>query len=236
MSANRPDLHTPDHDQWDQGGYCNNLVLDDDGTATVCGYRRAHDMTDHSAVRWTCLEEGCGKSGIATDTLDRLLHDCKSRGPLDTVSILLIEDTEGHRMTTYKTPEDIADATIDTVTTLTPKGARQLIIQAIEADRAQRQPEIYIVQNEAGDVVDVFRDADEATAAYQEGYSVIEETIWEPGEYASVRIGELTDAWEAATGDTASDYALSEDDWKVGLGDDEAAEIARLIEWREAQK
>lgn len=45
------------------------------------------------------------------------------------------------------------------------------------------QPEIYIVQNDAGDVVDVFRDADEATAAYGEGYSVIEETIWEPGEY-----------------------------------------------------
>jgi len=193
--------------------------------------------TDHSAVRWTCQEEGCGKSGVATDTLDRLLlHDCKSRGPLDTVSILLIENTEDHRMTTHKTPEDIADATIDTVTTLTPKGARQLIIQAIEADRAQRQPEIYIVQNEAGDVVDVFRDADEATAVYQEGYSVIEETIWEPGEYASVRIEELTDAWESATGDTASDYALSEDDWKVGLDDDEAAEIARLIKWREAQK
>lgn len=94
------------------------------------------------------------------------------------------------------------------------------------------QPEIYIVQNEAGDVVDVFRDADEATAAYQEGYTVIEETIWEPGEYASVRIEELTTAWEAATGYTASDHALSAEDWKIGLDDDEAAEIARLMKWQ----
>lgn len=47
-----------------------------------------------------------------------------------------------------------------------------------------QSPEIYIVQGEGGDVIDVFRDADEATAAYQdESYTVIEETIWEPGEY-----------------------------------------------------
>lgn len=43
MSATRHDLHRPDHDQWDQGGYCNNLVVDDDGTATVCGYRKPLD-------------------------------------------------------------------------------------------------------------------------------------------------------------------------------------------------
>ena len=33
----------------------------------------------------------------------------------------------------------------------------------------------------------------------------------------------------------ASDYALSEDDWKAGLSDDEAAEIVRLLEWQEAR-
>jgi hypothetical protein len=97
------------------------------------------------------------------------------------------------------------------------------------------QSEIYIVQNDAGDVVGVFRDADEATAAYQEGYSVIEETVTEPGEYALPRIAELTAEWEAATSDTASDYVLSEDDWRVGgLDDDEAAEIVRLIAWKES--
>jgi len=32
-----------------------------------------------------------------------------------------------------------------------------------------------------------------------------------------------------------TDYVLSEGDWRAGLGDEEAAEIARLIEWRDAQ-
>jgi hypothetical protein len=41
--TNRPDLHTPEHDQWDQGGYCNNLVTDDDGCGTVCGYRKPRE-------------------------------------------------------------------------------------------------------------------------------------------------------------------------------------------------
>lgn len=36
----RPDLHTPDHTMWDQGGYCNNLVTDEDGCGEVCGYQR----------------------------------------------------------------------------------------------------------------------------------------------------------------------------------------------------
>lgn len=38
--SDRPDLHTPEHDQWDQGGYCNNLVTDDDGCGTTCGYQK----------------------------------------------------------------------------------------------------------------------------------------------------------------------------------------------------
>lgn len=36
----RPDLHTPRHDNWDAGGYCNALVLDDEGCGEVCGYRK----------------------------------------------------------------------------------------------------------------------------------------------------------------------------------------------------
>lgn len=130
---------------------------------------------------------------------------------------------------------------------------RTLIVAAIEADRAQRHHwdgEIYIVQNDAGDVVDAFWDADEASAAYQytasgSEYSIIQETAWEPGEYAEQRIRTLTEQWEETVNYgrneneepyRASDYALSEDDWRAGLDDEEAAEIARLIEWQEAQK
>ncbi|WP_217181588.1 hypothetical protein [Streptomyces sp. AC495_CC817] len=90
-----------------------------------------------------------------------------------------------------KTPQEIAanylTRYLKTRATDEPMSIFETIRDAIEADRAQRQPEIYIVQNEAGDVVDVFRDADEATAAYQDDYTVIEETVWEPGEYAAAR-------------------------------------------------
>lgn len=159
-----------------------------------------------------------------------------------------------------KTPEQIAAeamcafSIIDQDEDFNPNGdveqvsadfIRDQIIAAIEADRAQRDHgdgEIYIVQNDVGDVVDAFRDADEATAAYQDGYSIIQETVWEPGEYAEQRIRTLTAAWEESTNwgadepHRASDYALSEDDWRAGLDDEEAAEIARLIEWKEEQK
>lgn len=38
--TNRPEMHRSTHDAWDQGGYCNALVIDHDGeTATICGYR-----------------------------------------------------------------------------------------------------------------------------------------------------------------------------------------------------
>ena len=54
------------------------------------------------------------------------------------------------------------------------------------------------------------------------------------------RIAELTAAWEDAVnyGETeqthrASDYVLSEDDWKAGLSYEEAAEIVALIQQRE---
>lgn len=73
------------------------------------------------------------------------------------------------------------------------------------------QPEIYIVQNDAGDVVDVFRDADEATAAYGEGYSVIEETIWEPGEYRAAIESEEDYALVCDAQHTANTFRLEGD-------------------------
>ena len=134
-----------------------------------------------------------------------------------------------------KTPQEIAADIYWTATDATTGPAiRALIVAGIEADRAQRQAEIYIVQNEQGEVMDVFRDADEATAVFQDGYTVIEERVSEPGEMAEGIIGMLTREWEDATGDRASDYGyLSEDDWAFGLNTDDAAMIARLIEWKE---
>ncbi len=97
-------------------------------------------------------------------------------------------------MTDMKTPAQVADeiASLPEFASLTEEDlgltVEAMMILAVQADRAQRQPEIYIVQNDLGDVVDVFRDADEATAAYQdETYSVVEETVWEPGEYAAAQ-------------------------------------------------
>ena len=153
---------------------------------------------------------------------------------------------------TLKTPEQIAYRAIEENSPGYPLPGIviDIIVAGIEADRAQRRHrdgEIHIVQNDAGDVVGVFRDADEASAAYQHTasgseYSIIQETVWEPGEYAEQRIRTLTAAWEESTNwgadepHRASDYALSEDDWRAGLDDEEAAEIARLIEWKEEQK
>lgn len=47
------------------------------------------------------------------------------------------------------------------------------------------------------------------------------------------RIDELRDEWIEATGDDWADYALSEDDWAVGLGVEGAAELAALIALQE---
>jgi len=43
------------------------------------------------------------------------------------------------------------------------------------------------------------------------------------------RIEELREAWAESTGDDPADYALSGDDWKVGLGEDEGEEIVALL-------
>ncbi len=94
------------------------------------------------------------------------------------------------------TPEQVAaqqTAHESDAATYTLDYMREQIAAAIEADRAQRGPEIYIVQDDTGDVLDVFRDPDEATAAYQEGYSVIEETVWEPGEFERMMQNERED-------------------------------------------
>lgn len=47
------------------------------------------------------------------------------------------------------------------------------------------------------------------------------------------RIEYLKEAWHEATGEDHADYVLSEDDWAVGLGTDEAAELVALIELAE---
>ena len=140
-----------------------------------------------------------------------------------------------------KTPEQIADSIFNAERSAwahgEPDRTRTLVVAAIEADRAQRH-EIYIVQNDGGNVVDVFYDGDEAQAAYPPSAtrSIIAEPVWEPGEYARVRIAELRAEFDAATESTSADYVMSEDDWAFGLSADDAAEIARLIEWQEAQK
>ncbi|UVG34345.1 hypothetical protein SEA_GRASSBOY_88 [Microbacterium phage Grassboy] len=82
-----------------------------------------------------------------------------------------------------------------------------------------QSPEIYIVQ-EDGDVIDVFRDEDEATAAYQdESYTVIEETIWEPGEYARANaplVGDWADH-KSGTLDPRPVHEVSEDGTQIKL-------------------
>lgn len=83
---------------------------------------------------------------------------------------------------------------------ITREDVWQLIVTVIEAERAHVQPEIYIVQDDTGEVVDVFRDSDEATDAYQgDSYTVIEETIWEQGEYTKHRATRCDECDEEAT-------------------------------------
>ena len=148
---------------------------------------------------------------------------------------------------TIKTPQQIAKETAEAWDARTFGPVEDVILavarEAIEADRAQRHHwdgEIYIVQNDGGDVVDTFWDADEASTAYQFtasglAYSIIAETPWEPGEYAEQRIRTLRAEFIDATGDQPADM-MSADDWAHGLNAEDAAEIARLIEWQEGQK
>lgn len=45
------------------------------------------------------------------------------------------------------------------------------------------------------------------------------------------RIEELQAAWDEAAGDDHTDYVLSEDDWAVHLGADDAAELVALLDF-----
>ena len=97
---------------------------------------------------------------------------------------------------------------------------RELILRAIEIDRAQRpfiNLEAFVTEYEAYDGNDV-------------GGFIC---AWQDGTWIDDRIAELARMWGESTGDSASDYSLSEDDWRAGLDDSEAAEITRLIEWRD---
>lgn len=51
------DRHTDQHDAWDQGGYCNALVLDENGDGDVCGYRKPTDATLSPDVRAKALAD-----------------------------------------------------------------------------------------------------------------------------------------------------------------------------------
>jgi hypothetical protein len=48
------------------------------------------------------------------------------------------------------------------------------------------------------------------------------------------RLKDLKDTWALSTGDNPDDYDLSEDDWALGLGDDDAHEIVLLIDFIKA--
>lgn len=87
--------------------------------------------------------------------------------------------------------EEIAQAVLD-AHSIRPDWRRTgeqiipLIVEALSLARAEPQDSaIFIVQDEGGDVVNVFRDPEEADARYQTGsYTIIEETVWEPGQFA----------------------------------------------------
>lgn len=143
-------------------------------------------------------------------------------------------------MSTIKTPEQIAQTTLD-AHAIRPDWRRSgeqilgLITEAIEADRAQRQ-----VSRPTWEMLNAL--LAEWESLDDDVDSFIQKWVTTLDEGPAARIAELTAGWEEATNygadepHRASDYALSEDDWKAGLSDDEAAEIVRLIEWREGQK
>lgn len=121
-----------------------------------------------------------------------------------------------------KTPEQIARYAFSGAdnSSLTVAIAKRIAQEAIEADRAQRTP----LEDWAHNVAALM--ADDKSNDWREEIARLMVITGE----ADDRIAELTAAWEDATGDTAADYVLSEDDWKAGLSDDEAAEIVALIE------
>lgn len=70
--SDRPDLHTDRHDAWDAGGFCNELVLDRDGSGTVCGYQKpsvspnSHAYSLTELFGWfTPMPESKGRNWVA---------------------------------------------------------------------------------------------------------------------------------------------------------------------------
>jgi hypothetical protein len=60
---------------------------------------------------------------------------------------------------------------------------------------------------------------------------VLDQLAREWPRWAGARIAELKAEWSRSTeAENPDDYALSQDDWSVGLGDDGAAEIVALLD------
>lgn len=87
-----------------------------------------------------------------------------------------------------QTPEQIADETLDAFNQYPDRTTRALMIEAIKADRAQRDiPDgttVFIVQDEMGDVIDVTTNREWAewetrTADDNPIRSLIKETVWD---------------------------------------------------------
>lgn len=60
--------HTDQHDAWDQGGYCNALVADENGDGDTCGYRqpqRAATFEDAAKVLDFHLSDADNETGCA---------------------------------------------------------------------------------------------------------------------------------------------------------------------------
>lgn len=48
----KPEIQIPhEHGDWDQGGYCNRLVLDGRGDAEVCGYQNSEETPEETTYR-----------------------------------------------------------------------------------------------------------------------------------------------------------------------------------------
>lgn len=75
-------MHTDKHDKWDQGGYCNNMVTDHDGSGTTCGYRKAppalHDEGEVRAREARRYEESIRATNAYAADLSARLEDAEA--------------------------------------------------------------------------------------------------------------------------------------------------------------
>lgn len=65
--------HTDAHDSWDAGGYCNALVVDENGDGDICNYRQPLPVLPSSGVDEGALAEVIAHSGTAWE---REWSDC----------------------------------------------------------------------------------------------------------------------------------------------------------------